>query len=373
MLTGLPPGPTGTGLVVSQIIAEMRERGVRVHLFHAAAFGATLADAVIATQEEDGSPILLLHPQFTGTRASIEIVQRSKTPVLLYVLDNHFFCLRSYNHVPGHVGPCLSCLGGDHGGIERFGCAPYPVNDDWALEYIKALIPFVRSGRVRPLVQNRLQGELVLRHFGKGTVPLVGLWTNEMDRLKEELADPASLSTPSSSRPADGSKDWDIVFHAHGVAAKGVLWALELARQCPEERFLFPFSVSQDYRTAHPNCTFLEMSWDSELREAVETARIVLVPSLWSAPIESALFKSVLFARAVAIVDHASTYAAELPDGLTIRLPASPASAASLLRQRLRENWRPEAALRRSWLQGFRTANIGMIPKILSLAGMMDT
>lgn len=50
----------------------------------------------------------------------------------------------------------------------------------------------------------------------------------------------------------------------------------------------------------------------------------VLVPSLWSAPVEGALIKSIAAGRAVAVADNHSAFSHELPMWAVSRLPSDP-------------------------------------------------
>lgn len=67
------------------------------------------------------------------------------------------------------------------------------------------------------------------------------------------------------------------------------------------------------------------------MNEAVYEAALVCVPSLWSAPAEGALIKSLVVGRAVAVVQNDTALASELPDGLVLKLSPDPAAAARQL------------------------------------------
>ena len=92
---------------------------------------------------------------------------------------------------------------------------------------------------------------------------------------------------------------FDIVFHGAAIAPKGIFFLLKLAELMPDYSFLVPDSYSNVYRVtkleAPNNVSFVQMSWESGLRQAVSSARLVINPSMWSAPIEGALVKSAKF------------------------------------------------------------------------------
>jgi hypothetical protein len=362
VVTGMPPGKTGTGQMVAQLFTELRQRGVALRPFVAETWGDALIGEVAAIQEAEGFPVLLLHPQTLGFERMLALVERLEVPVLMYLLDTGFFCIRSYNHLPGQAGPCHDCLtGGAFEGIARFGCEPFPVPDPAAASFVRDLIPLVRNGRIRLLAQNPLQSALATMHFGlPEPVPVAGLWIDEMERNRTAFDNPPE--------PPGGGSRFDVVFHGQEHPAKGGLWALELSRRCPELRFLFPFAVDGSVRDSFPNCEFLPITWDTGLSEAVATAPLVLVPSLWSAPIEAALIKSLLFGRAVAVAGNPFTFAHELPEGLVMRLPADPAEAAPLLAEAVATRWRPDPALRKAWLAEFQAQNRSMVTGLLIAA-----
>ena len=76
---------------------------------------------------------------------------------------------------------------------------------------------------------------------------------------------------------------------------------------------------------------------------------MTVVPSLWSAPIEGALVKSIAISRATAVVDNPSAFAAELPDNLILKLPNAPVRAAAALEKALASDWRPAPEARADW------------------------
>ena len=55
------------------------------------------------------SKILLLHPQTIGFKLFFKINKRNK--IYYYIMDNSFFCVRSYNVHPVLGNECLQCFG----------------------------------------------------------------------------------------------------------------------------------------------------------------------------------------------------------------------------------------------------------------------
>ena len=274
--------------------------------------------------------VILLHPQTIGMRRVVDLVRRRRRPPVLYLLDCGFFCIRSYNHLEGASGPCLECLGGSFDRAAENGCEPFPINDRDAGWYVRELHDLVTQGRLELMAQNSAQARLASRHFGVD-VPVVGLWTADWDGLFDE-------PTVSESRTCASA---DVVFHGHCLEAKGAGWLIRVAARCPELSFLFPFPPPEGSGDLPPNCDFRPMTWNSGLARAVAGAAVVAVPSLWSAPVESALVKSLVIARAVAVADNPTAFASEIPEDVVLRLPVEPDAAAHRLRSAVGGRWHP--------------------------------
>ena len=90
------------------------------------------------------------------------------------------------------------------------------------------------------------------------------------------------------------------------------------------------------------------------------------VPSLWSAPAEGALVKSLAVGRAVAVVRNDTALASELPDELVLKLSPDPAAAARQLAQAVARGWVPDPGMRARWLREFRGGNSAFFDNILA-------
>jgi hypothetical protein len=265
-----------------------------------------------------------VHPQTIGFRTVLRLLAARSKGTELLLMDSSFFCVKSYNHVPGERGPCLRCLGGRTEEGRALGCRPFPVDDPTAWRYIRELRERVKSGAVEVLAQTATQAELARRHFDLAEPPrIVGVWTGDLETVLEAPEVVAAGRKLSESR-------WDVVFHGADLPAKGPGWLLEVANECPDLRFLFPFPCRLP-GPLPPNCEFRAMSWDTGLRAAVESSACTVVPSLWSAPIEAALMKSLRCAGVVAVVENETAFQHELPAQLLVRLPKEPVAAARAL------------------------------------------
>lgn len=307
--------------------------------------------------------LLLLHPQCLGFNLSLRLLESRKHPSLIYLLDSSFFCISSYNHIKSEQAACVKCIEQGFGAIEKNGCQPFPVPDEAAVGYVKRLRDMVKTGRVRVAAQNWHQAELAKRHFDLIDLPrVVGLWTEDWDELlsfKRNTQLQMSVAEPTEY-------SWDVLFHGHFLSAKGAYWLTRVAESCPELRFMFPCGKPGDL-VAPSNCSFVPCSWDSGLREEIKRSRIVAVPSLWSAPIEGALVKSIAYGRAVSVVENKTTFSDELPSGLLLRLPSDVVLAAEALRLACRNGWRPDAVVRERWLSALIYKRERVVSDLLGL------
>ena len=296
--------------------------------------------------------MLVLHPQEIGTRWLTELIRRRSLRGLqteLFVLDASFFCVRSYNHVPGENGPCRRCLDEGPEAARRFGCRPFPIRDQWASSFIDTLRRQAHLGQVVFWTQTAGHAELVRQYAGSGArVRPVGLWTDDFD----------DLQTP----PPEAVPLADVVYHGSWLDAKGAAWAVRLAELLPERRFLFP--CPRPRGTVVPtNAVFMPMTWDTGLAGQVRCTPLTLVPSLWTAPIEAALVKSIAHAPATAVLSFPGSFAATLPAGLVLELPPVPREAAEVLRSH--NAWTVDSQLRQAWIRGFIVGNRGLLQKLI--------
>ena len=367
--SGIGPGESGTGRLVEWLcrtgcsVVFLREPTTgaryllsRAHLwaamreFAAPRFSRGFFAARLRLEATTNlNQVVLLHPQTIGMQRVVEFIRKRKIAPWLLLLDSGYFCIRSYNYIPGERAPCERCVGGQFEAIQRHGCEPFPVVDPAALSFVRDLIELVVDGRVRLLAQCASQARLARRHFGVD-VPVVGLWTAGWEELFE-------LSLTDDVEPSNA----DILYHGNWVDAKGAPWLVEVARHCAELRFLFPCAAPRSAEDLPPTCRFQPMSWNTGLSEAVARAGITVVPSLWSSPIEGALVKSLLRSRAVAVVANATGFASEIPADVALHLPAEPTAAAERLLQAVRQRWRPDPEARYRWLRDFKEANASMV------------
>jgi hypothetical protein len=307
----------------------------------------------------NADPLVLIQPQTLGVGWCEKLIASRRLPVWLYLMDSSFFCVKSYNHIAGEHSACTRCLGGRWQWAASLGCQPWPIADAATGRFVERLREWMIAGHVRCLVQNQRQAELIQVHCGgRANTRIVGLWTSDLN--------------PSATRPVTQADETDrrtIVFHGVSIAAKGALWALEVARHCPQLTFKFPFKARQLKAAGGelpPNAHFEPMTWETGLANEVASAAVVLVPSLWSATMEGALLKSIIAARAVAVVDEPTAYSSELPASLVLRLAGDPCQAARQLTAAAMSHWTPEAKLRADWISQLARSNQNLLDRLIA-------
>jgi hypothetical protein len=293
-------------------------------------------------------PTIIFFPQGLGFRNVNKFLSKAKRQPWIFVLDNSFFCKRAYNSIPPSWAPCLKCLGGAYDNAELNACQSNDSNDIDLME-LAQLQRHVSQKRVKFFAQSRTQEALLRAHYGSDTdVSVVGL----------------PIRHSACSRRATGTKDgYDFVYHASSRWAKGVGVLLEMAVRLPQYCFLFPepkanllkaLDALGSDNSIPENISCRNIRWQHGLAAAVESAKAILCPSVWSNPIEGAFIKSLVHNGCVVVVKEKTSFSDELPDGAVLRLDLSDLDACASELVKLMES--PESRRRYrqtslAWLQ----------------------
>jgi len=331
-VSGIGPGPTGTGALMIGLMAEARPDpsakflfkiprgsspwGLLKYVYNRASFAGRVRRATRSAET-----VVLLHPQTIGFRTFAAVVE-SRPVTWMYVLDSFTFCVRSYNCLVGEATPCLRCLGNDGAAAAEQGC----VNWFHSGPFHAHLPKWVQSGRLRLMAQCESHARLLRAHFGpQAIIHVVPLSVPDVEV-------PAAWAVrPARPRPL-------VVFHGACYPAKGVDHVVALARLMPECDFLIPSDEKEFIHhfgavaSLPTNITFRRMSWARGLAEAVATADLVLCPSSWSATVEGAVLKSLAHNGLVGLFAHETAFASEVPVDARLDLTPSnwPATVARL-------------------------------------------
>jgi hypothetical protein len=287
--------------------------------------------------------ILFVHPQTAGFNLLNRLISRNR--VYLYVMDNSFFCIRSYNIHPVKNIECTNCVGAP----DRLHpeCLPFPVAGS-AKKMVDSLCKLKKNAnKVTFLLQNNNQSKLLKEHFGfDARCIIVGMDTNE--HIESTISDIQVTQ-------------YDVVFHGSASIAKGSLWFLEVAKWLPHLQFFMPCSKLEietllGQNIEAKNITFKACTWEQGLKEILINTKLVCVPSLWSAPIEGALLKSILCNGEVGIIKTKYGFTQEIPDNVLLNLSPNPSHAAEEISRYFRSGKKLKEESQK-WLQRFNSNN----------------
>jgi hypothetical protein len=242
--------------------------------------------------------IILLYPQYFHSYVLAALIKNNE--VALYVVDNSFFCIKSYNYLKGQE--CTKCVDSLNN-IDK-SCTPFPILWSKKSAVIKLKKLKLLSQYIFFLSQNKHQLILLEKVFGeeiKGDI--VGMDTGEF-----------------CDQPINKNKyKYDIVYHGGNIDAKGILYVLEIAKHLDQYSFLIP-SVVGEKNCNLPNVYFIDCTWSTGLKDYVVNAKLVMCPSIWSSPIESALLKSIAYNGNVAVYDNEFGFQNDVDSKVLLRL-----------------------------------------------------
>ena len=303
--------------------------------------------AIIKDKKPD--QLVLLHPQTLGfvyLKRVVEVSIRKKIRLKLYLLDNSYFCVRSYNF--RNDKECIACIAEGPISAKKYNCQPFPDKSISAFEFRKWFKEYVRKGHIELFFQSQSQRKLAEKWFQMSFDKQyeVGMWTYDLEKSFQEVKNGISKTT----------NGFDFVFHGSQIDAKGASWALELAERMDEYSFFFPFNKPSEI-AGLTNCVFKDMQWDSGLKEMVSTARCTLVPSLWSAPVEGALIKSIMYSsRVLALATKYGFAKEDFAPNLYLSSP-NVSEAATYCEQLLNKLPVPKEEDVFDWVNSFRSSN----------------
>jgi hypothetical protein len=324
LISGLPPGNSGTGRLIESIRERFSDLFEFIHL--GGPFDQNIRKSIANIVN---CKILLIHPQSIGFNLFNKIVTRNTC--YLYVLDNSFFCGASYNLVKGEHQPCFRCFK-DKTFEEKYKC-----ENKWKFYDFHKI-----SKNITFYSQNKNQKKLLIKKFGINTkVDVIGLNVSDIQNNSNELTNKESF---------------DIVYHASNHFAKGHDFAKELSILIGERKIYFPQKGE---------------NWQNGLKEKIKNAKIVLNPSLWSAPVEGALLKSINYNGCVAVCSVQDSFIEELPDDIVLKLdPNDIKGSSKLLQQLLIRKEKRQLMIKESkkWLSSFLNDSKHTIEKHFSLS-----
>lgn len=321
LISGLCPGATGVGRLMKVMVPLAKDHGYTVIYKEEPQY--SLKQVIkrpwvpfqralfpLRMRRVRNAKVVLIHPQTIGFKNFLQLIE-ANTDVSMYVMDNSFFCIKSYNCLDSRE--CVRCVS-DADRCDA-SCRPFPINYDKQLnlQWLKQFQTL--SHKVFFFVQNAGQEALIKKHFGPQTrTRIIGMNTGEID-FDEVGALPA------------GRLRQNVVYHGDMKDAKGFRYVLELSKFVTSAKIVVPHSVETLRRHGleapygqYGNVIFQDLKWETGLKEQVINAKLVLNPSVWSASIEGALLKSLAYNGNVAVYDTVYGFQKELPEGILMRL-----------------------------------------------------
>lgn len=283
------------------------------------------------------SEVILLHPQTLGYRIVLQLL-KNNNKIKYYVLDNSFFCIRSYNYHSTQI-ECRKCLGFKESPFED--CMPFPISTDKELLLfrMKQINNYLNS--ITFYTQNKYQTKLLEFHFTKNiNVKQIGMWTDSLNQLENYY-------------PQNHDIFKRIVFHGSIHEAKGFKFITELAIRLPDIEIIIPIFPGHSFTNIPKNIIYKIMNWETGLKDLIETSYLTICPSLWSAANEAALIKSILIAPKVAVVDLEFGFNREISNDLITKLDKDIHKAVNQI-SNIMSNFEPTPfELRKNWLDEY--------------------
>ncbi|MDH5647468.1 MAG: hypothetical protein OEZ01_15770, partial [Candidatus Heimdallarchaeota archaeon] len=221
----------------------------------------------------ENSNVILIYPQSIGFENIIQLA--SNNNVAFYVVDNSFFCLKSYNHLSGEYASCLRCLGSQTFD-ESIDCKPFPMPYSRKKNIDLLKIWKTQSNEFSYLVQNQNQANLLQKHFDTELrVKVVNLYTNEFVQVEKK-------------RDLEKEYEFDIAYHGSLLENKGIYYLIQLSAHLRNYTILIPYAkeeVLKQYPSLvhiiklNSNIKFSDMTWESGLKQKIINSKIVVCPS----------------------------------------------------------------------------------------------
>ena len=180
LISGMPPGYSGTGRLLDALIPNAKKDGFKVimpvltpplsllvknrdikGLRKKIIYNKITRKIIfhIQTAHIKNAIILFLHPQSAGFKRFLSLIKSNE--MYYYVLDNSFFCARSYNNNPITEKECFICLKNPEKILPE--CMPCPVRYEKQkyINYLKKLKKY--ADRLVFFAQNENQKKLLIK------------------------------------------------------------------------------------------------------------------------------------------------------------------------------------------------------------------
>tara|TARA_Y100000389_G_C17459144_1_gene520359 strand:+ start:2190 stop:3308 length:1119 start_codon:yes stop_codon:yes gene_type:complete len=304
IVCGIPPGSGGVGKLI-EYLNEKVDQSKYVVLYPKTynfknRYIKTILNLIsriiffrVKLKSVKNKKIILMHHQSIGLKATKFLIDNNKK-IDFYIMDNAFFCLKSYNYLEGQNKECLDCLGGNFKSAIENKCKVFPYKHSVYsnikfLEYLKK-----QYQKINFYTLSNSNATLIKKHFGNNVfVKAIYFLTNDL------VEDQKNIKSQNFNKNGNA---FDIVFHADDLEAKGFEYVQELAKELKQYTFYIP--TKKKIKNTNNNIFTKYMRWETGLKDAVVNAKLVLTPSFWSNTPEAATLKSFLYNGSVGLVKN---------------------------------------------------------------------
>lgn len=235
--------------------------------------------------------ITLYHPQTLGYLNCYFLLNFSKR-TNIYFVDTAFFCKSSYNVYKKNN--CVRCLHQfQPSAVCRFSPAPSN-NFSYGLFLTKCS---EMHKEIMFIVQTQGYKRLLQEKYGAQTQVNI-----EKMITKDLLMDPV-VHMPALK--------YDVAFHGSCIVEKGYEYFMALVEHNKGLSFFAPSAPSKASQFIK-NLNMMDVRWAYGLRAELSCAKLIICPSIWTAPIEASVIKSMLLKKAVAVM-NTNTIIEEFP------------------------------------------------------------
>lgn len=261
--------------------------------------------------------LVLYHPQTLGYALSKRLINKSNS-VDFWVVDASFFCKKSYNVLNGKE--CLRCISAYN---PDNNCQHFPrlQRDSDYIGFIKTLRE--NTKKIRYIVQTSGYVNLVAKSINTENIIVSKMVFDELKSIE-------------AYKYQSGKMLYGIAYHANPIEAKGYEYTHRLAIKLADVDFIFPNKPIPCNLPLNTNCLYKPCTWNDGLKDILNASSIVICPSIWSAPVEASVIKTMLMRKPVAIIKNTYSFSADLPSNVFIELTGNEDVDSLYLRSLLR-------------------------------------
>jgi len=235
------------------------------------------------------SKLIIVHPQSIGYTTLFKISKRNKI-FASYLVDSSWFCIKSYNHIEGELIPCMRCIS-DVRSSCKYGCSCMWGNNIQDHYDYTCSLKAGEYGYV--VVQSQTQADLFYKSGYRADLIRVIPMISESTIIECMIPSRNNSLEAAEKILNNGAYTYQVIYHANLNSAKGFDYTLAIASLNTNILFVIPTENTTDISRSIPNnVIFLPCTWSTGLRDFCKVASAILVPSLWSVPVESSLLKS---------------------------------------------------------------------------------